>query len=191
MNTATHHHIQFLPQVKYREIFERSTMPKFAVLVHASKESEASQVSERPSEPHGLPGTTISDISYQMPKSSEFDEMDAFNKPYFASGAIIDADGFLASSKGTRVTFSEGSEPKLTPGPFELGNLVAGYWILKLESMEEAIKFAKGIPFKSGGVDIRQIAGPEDFGDALTEEQKERWGEERTKQEEKEKEGGK
>ena len=110
-----------------------------------------------------------------MPKPGELDEMHAFNRPYFESGVILHADGFLASSKGARVTFSEGSEPSITNGPFELENLVAGYWILKLDNIDEAIKFAKGIPFKNGGVDIRQIAGPEDFGDELTEEQKKQW----------------
>ena len=109
--------------------------------------------------------------------------MGAFNKTYVDSGALVHADGFLASSKGARVTFSEGSAPSIKRGPFDVENLVSGYWILKLKSIEEAIEFAKGIPFKKGSVEIRQVAGLEDFRDVLTAEQKKEW-EEREKSEE-------
>ncbi|KAJ9613369.1 hypothetical protein H2200_003311 [Cladophialophora chaetospira] len=137
-------------------------MPKFAVLVHASKDSE----------------------SGQMPTSQEFEEMDAFNKKYIDSGALLHANGFLASSKGARVLFSKDSAPTIKYGPFELENLVSGYWILKLDSMDEAIEFAQGVPFKDGSVEVRQVAGPEDFAEVLTEEQKREW-EERSQAEDK------
>jgi len=137
-------------------------MPKFIVLVHASKESEAGQI----------------------PTTEEFAEMGAFNKPHVESGVILDADGFLASSKGVRLNFSEGSAPTVKHGPFGLENLVAGYWLLKLDTIEEVIEWAKGIPFKKGSVEIRKVAGLEDFGDAFTEELKQEEEEMRKKQEE-------
>jgi len=136
-------------------------MPKFAVLVHGSKESETGK----------------------MPTTEELTEMGAFNKQLLDAGVLIDANGFLASSKGARVSFSEGSEPTVKSGPFELENLVAGYWILKLDSLEQVIEWAKKIPFKEGSVDIRKIAGAEDFGDAMTEELKQQEEEMRKKQE--------
>lgn len=107
-----------------------------------------------------------------MPNESELAEMGAFNKPYFDSGVILHADGFLASKTGARVNYTKDAPPTVTPGPFGLGNLVAGYWILKLNTFEEALDFAKKVPFKEGSVEVRQVAGVEDFGDALSEEAK-------------------
>ncbi|KIW63744.1 hypothetical protein PV04_08723 [Phialophora macrospora] len=126
-------------------------MPKFVVLVHASKESEAGQ----------------------MPTTEELAEMGAFNKPAVDAGIILSADGFLPSSTGARVTFHDGgiAEPTVTRGPFALENLVAGYWVVQFGSLDEVVEWAKKIPFKKGGsVQIRRVAGPEDFGDALTPE---------------------
>src|ERR1700761_73244 len=105
-----------------------------------------------------------------MPSTAELAEMGAFNKPFAEAGVIHDADGFLASSKGARLIFSEGSEPAVKRGPFELENLVAGYWKLELDSLEQVIEWAKKIPFKKGSVEIRKVAGPEDFGEAFTPE---------------------
>jgi len=123
-------------------------MPTFIVFVHASKESEAGE----------------------MPQTEEFAEMSAFNKPFVDNGVIRDADGLLASSKGARLHFSEDSKPTVKRGPFELENLVAGYWKLELDNIEQVIEWAKKIPFKKGSVEIRKVAGPEDFGDAMTPE---------------------
>lgn len=119
-----------------------------------------------------------------MPSTEELTEMSAFNKPSWDAGVILHADGFLASSKGARINFSEGSEPTVKRGPFELENLVAGYWVLKLDSIEQVIEWAKKIPFKKGSVEIRKVAGPEDFGGAMTEELKQQEDEIRKRQEE-------
>ncbi|ETI20823.1 hypothetical protein G647_07165 [Cladophialophora carrionii CBS 160.54] len=128
-------------------------MPKFIVLVHASKESEAGE----------------------LPTTQELAEMNAFNKPAVEAGIILNADGFLASSTGARLTFNDkGSEPTVTHGPFALDNLIAGYWLVQLGSLDEVVEWAKKIPFNKGGkVEIRRVAGPEDFGDAMTPEIKE------------------
>jgi hypothetical protein len=105
-----------------------------------------------------------------MPTKGELDEMHAFNKSYLDSGVILHADGFLASKTGARVSYSKDAAPTVQNGPFGLDNLIAGYWILKLATFEEAVNFAKKAPFKEGYVEVRQIAGEEDFGDALSDE---------------------
>ena len=108
-----------------------------------------------------------------MPTEAELKEMGDFNKPHVDSGVILHADGFLASKTGARVHYSKDGLPKVESGPFGLDNLVAGYWILKLDTLEDAIDFAKRAPFKEGLVEVRQIAGIEDFGDQLPEHMKE------------------
>ena len=93
-----------------------------------------------------------------MPTSEELAEMGAFNKPYRESGVVLEANGFLASSMGARLHFSEDAEPSVKRGPFELENLVTGYWILRLDSLEQVIEWAKKIPFKKGSVEICEVA---------------------------------
>jgi hypothetical protein len=101
-----------------------------------------------------------------MATPDELAEMGAFNKPYRDNGVIHEAAGFLASTHGARVVFNKGSDqPTVKRGPFGLENLVAGYWVLNLNSIEQAIEWAKKIPFKTGSVEIRKMAAPEDFGD--------------------------
>ena len=72
---------------------------------------------------------------------------------------------------GARVTFSD-TEPQVQNGPFQLENLVAGFWILKLDNLDEAIAWAKKVPFKTGSVEVRKVAGPEDFSAEFNEELK-------------------
>jgi hypothetical protein len=124
-------------------------MGKFIIFVHASAESEKGK----------------------MPSTQEFAEMGAFNTELSNAGVLITADGLLQSAKGMRVTFSD-TEPQVQNGPFQLENLVSGFWILKLDNIEQAVAWAKKIPFKTGSVDIRKIAGPEDFGAEFTEDLK-------------------
>lgn len=142
-------------------------MPNFIVFVQASKESEEGQVSIDTWDPfpHCFKVNLILTLNLQQTATKEqFAEMHAFNKIYRDSGALIDANGLLPSSTGARVSYSEESEPVVKCGPFELENLVAGYWVLKLDSIEEAIEFAKKVPFKGGSVQIRKIAGPDECG---------------------------
>jgi hypothetical protein len=126
-------------------------MGKFVIFVHASPESETGK----------------------MPTTEEFAEMGAFNAELRKAGALITADGLLQSAKGARVHFSD-SDPRVENGPFQVENLVAGFWILKLDSFDEAVAWAKKIPFKKGSVEVRKIAGPEDFGPELTAQLKNR-----------------
>jgi hypothetical protein len=132
-------------------------MPKFGLFVRATATSE----------------------SGQFPPDSEelFKAMGAFNNSLVEAGALIDADGFLPTSRGgARVHFTSkpGAEPAVTRGPFDPASLVSGYWIIKAASLDEAISWAKKVPFKADDavVEVRQVAGEEDFGDFLTEDLK-------------------
>jgi hypothetical protein len=131
-------------------------MPKFIMFVHATSHSETG--------------------AFASPE--EMSEMGLFNDQLRACGALLFADGLLASSTGARVTFTVSkAEPEVEPGPFQLENLVSGFWILKLDNLEEAISWAKRITFKTGSVEVRKIAGPEDFGGAIGAELEKRVGE--------------
>lgn len=118
-----------------------------------------------------------------MPTTQELSEMGEFNTQLANAGVLLAGEGLLHSAKGARVTFSD-SAPAVQNGPFPVDNLVAGYWLLKLDSLEEAISWAKKIPFKEGSVEIRKVAGMEDFGDALTDDLKAKEEELRKKVEE-------
>lgn len=97
--------------------------------------------------------------------------MMAFNAELTKAGAMITGEGLRQSAKGARIHFSD-SEPQVQDGPFALENLVSGLWIVKLDSFEDAVSWARKIPFTHGSVEIRQTYGPEDFGDSLTDDLK-------------------
>jgi hypothetical protein len=79
-------------------------------------------------------------------------------------------EGLHPSAEGKRVRFS-GAKRTVVDGPFSnVKDLVAGFWIWKVASMNEAVEWAKKIPFQEDEVEIRRIAETEDFGDAMTPE---------------------
>lgn len=98
-------------------------------------------------------------------KPEDFRAMTAFNERLVAAGVMLSGEGLLPSAKGKRVRFS-GKDRGVVDGPFaEAKELVAGFWIWQVKSLEEADKWAREIPFEEGEVEIRQIAEAEDFGD--------------------------
>jgi hypothetical protein len=108
-----------------------------------------------------------------MPTETELTEMLAYNTRLVEAGVMRAGEGLLSSAKGARVDFSAG-EPVVTDGPFaETKELVAGFWIWEVASLDEAVEWAKQIPFQSGQVEIRQIASDEDFGEEFTPELRE------------------
>lgn len=99
----------------------------------------------------------------QPPAEQMLIEMGKFNEELIKAGVMITGEGLLASSKGSRIKFS-GSKRTVVDGPFaETKELVGGFWIWQLKSKQEAIEWAKKIPFEDGEVEIRQIAEAEDF----------------------------
>lgn len=112
----------------------------------------------------------------EMPSEQLLTEMGKYNEELVNAGIMQSGDGLHPSSKGVRVRFS-GSDRKVIPGPF--GNteeLVAGFWIWKVKSMDEAIEWAKRCPNPMPGdsdLEIRPVFEAEDFGEQFTPELRE------------------
>jgi hypothetical protein len=122
---------------------------KVIVLVKASKDSEA-----------GV-----------MPTTELLTKMGKYNEELVKAGIMVAGEGLHPSSKGKRVKFSEGKRTVID-GPFtESKELVAGFWLWQVRSMEEAVEWLKRAPFDQGAeVEIRPLFEAEDFGAALTPE---------------------
>ena len=101
--------------------------------------------------------------------------MGRFSEELVAAGVLLAAGRLHPSSKGARVRF-EGSSRTVIDGPFtEAKELVAGYWIWQVRTLDEAIEWLKRAPFDGGEFEIRQEYETADFGDALTPELIEQW----------------
>ena len=109
-----------------------------------------------------------------LPTTEQLTEMGKFNEALVKAGIMLAGDGLKASSNGKRVRFS-GSDRTVIDGPFaETKELVAGYWIWEVASLEEAVEWLKRAPFDGGSeVEIRPIFSAEDFGDNFTDELRE------------------
>jgi hypothetical protein len=110
-----------------------------------------------------------------LPSKELLTEMGKFNEELVKAGVMLAGEGLQASSKGARVKFS-GKTRSVIHGPFaETTELVAGFWLWKVQSMEGAIEWLKRAPFDGGEeVEIRQVFEAEDFGDNLTPELREK-----------------
>ena len=124
---------------------------RFMVIVKATKDSE-----------NGAP-----------PDPQFMADMNKFNDELLEAGVLIGYDGLHPSSKGARVHFS-GKNRTVTDGPFaETKELVAGFWLWQVKSLEEAIEWVKRCPNPHAGdsdIEIRQVFEPEDFAPAFSEE---------------------
>jgi hypothetical protein len=109
-----------------------------------------------------------------LPTTEQLTEMGKFNEELVKAGIMLAGEGLKASSTGKRVRFS-GSDRTIIDGPFaETKELVAGYWIWEVASLEEAVEWLKRAPFDGGSeVEIRPIFSAEDFGDNFTDELRE------------------
>jgi hypothetical protein len=128
---------------------------RFMVMVKATPESEAGQ----------------------MPSTELLEAMTRYNEELAKAGIMLAGEGLHPSSRGARVRFS-GKNRTVIDGPFaETKELVAGFWIWQVKSLEEAIEWLKRCPNPMEGesdIEIRQIFDMDDFGDALTPELRER-----------------
>jgi hypothetical protein len=113
----------------------------------------------------------------EMPSQELLEQMTAFNEELVKAGVMLAGEGVHPSSKGVRVVFS-GSERKVIDGPFaETKELLAGYWVWQVKSMEEAIEWVKRIPNpddEESVIEIRPIFEADDFGDEFTPELREK-----------------
>ncbi|WP_193099861.1 YciI family protein [Burkholderia sp. Z1] len=119
---------------------------------------------------------TADSESGQMPDTRIMAEMGRFNEELVKAGILLAADGLHPSSRGKRVHFS-GKNRTVIDGPFaETKELVAGYWLWQVKSMEEAIEWVKRCPNPmpvDSDIEIRPLFEAEDFGAALTDELRE------------------
>lgn len=111
-----------------------------------------------------------------MPSEKLLADMGKFNEELINAGIMLEGEGLHPSSKAKRIKFAAGQR-LVTDGPFaETRELIAGYWIWKVKSMDEAVEWATRIPFdeaaakSDGEVEIRPIFEAEDFGAELTPE---------------------
>jgi hypothetical protein len=110
----------------------------------------------------------------KMPSERELAEMGQFNEELAKAGVMLAGEGLHPSRKGKRVRF-EGANKTVLDGPFaETEELVAGFWIWQVRSMDDAVEWLKRAPFRTGEVELRPIFEAEDFGAALTPELRER-----------------
>ena len=108
-----------------------------------------------------------------LPDPQLMAEMNKFNDELLKAGVLLGYDGLHPSSKGARVHFS-GKKRIVTDGPFaETKELIAGFWIWQVKSLEEAIEWVKRCPNPHAGeseIEIRQVFEPEDFAPTFSEE---------------------
>ena len=109
----------------------------------------------------------------QLPTEEMLDEMGKYNEELVKAGVMLDGNGLHPSAEGARVSFDADGKPTVTDGPFaESKELVAGYWILQVKSLDEAIEWIKRAPFRSSEelgeaeVEIRTVFELEEFGDS-------------------------
>jgi hypothetical protein len=108
-----------------------------------------------------------------MPDTELLTAMGNFNEELVKAGILVSGDGLQPSAKGARVKFS-GAERSVINGPFaDVAGLIAGFWIWKVKSLDEAIAWVKRCPNPMPGeteVEIRRLFETEDFGAELTPE---------------------
>jgi hypothetical protein len=119
------------------------------VIVKASRESEAGE----------------------LPSTEMLAAMGKFNEELVRAGVMLAGEGLQDSSQGKRVRFS-GDKRTVIDGPFaETKELIAGFWLWQVRSMDEAVEWLKRAPFEDGAeVEIRRVFEAEDFGDNMTPE---------------------
>jgi hypothetical protein len=113
----------------------------------------------------------------KMPSEELLAEMGKFNEEMVKAGVMLAGEGLQASSKGARVSFGGDGERTVIDGPFaETKELIAGYWLLQVSSLEEAVEWMKRCPNpheEPGEIEIRQVFEADDFGEEFTPELRE------------------
>ena len=108
-----------------------------------------------------------------LPDEQVLSAMGKYNEELVKAGVMLAGEGLHPSSKGKRVRFA-GTDRSVVDGPFaETKELIAGFWIWQVKSMDEALEWARRMPkphYEDTSVDIRPIFSPEDFGEALPED---------------------
>lgn len=99
----------------------------------------------------------------ELPNVELVERMTKYNEELAKAGVLLSLDGLHPTSKGARVDFRSGT-PRVTDGPFaETREVVGGYWLIKVDSRDEAIAWAKRAPFENEAIELRQVFDMEDF----------------------------
>src|SRR5688500_15192333 len=99
-----------------------------------------------------------------LPTEQELSDMAKYNEQLVKAGVMLAGEGLQSSAKGAKVRF-DGNKRSVIDGPFtEAKELIAGFWLIQVKSKEEAVEWAKRVPFTEGEVELRQIFELEDFG---------------------------
>jgi hypothetical protein len=107
----------------------------------------------------------------EMPSTEILAEMGKYNEELVKAGVMLAGEGIAPSSRGKRIQFNGRSERRVIDGPFtETKELIAGYWLWQVKSMDEAVEWLKRAPFQEGVVEIRPVLEEEDFGEEFTPE---------------------
>jgi len=113
----------------------------------------------------------------KMPSEELLAAMGEFNEELVKAGVMLAGEGLHPSSKGVRVTFGGDDERTVIDGPFaETKELIAGYWLLQVRSMDEAVEWMKRCPnphHEAGAIEIRPVFEADDFGEEFTPELRE------------------
>ena len=109
-----------------------------------------------------------------MPSEKELADMGKYNEELVKAGVMLAGEGLAASDQGKRVRF-DGKKRTVIDGPFaETKELIAGYWLWQVKSMDEAVEWLKRAPFDGGTeVEIRRVFEADDFGEEFTPELRE------------------
>lgn len=113
-----------------------------------------------------------------MPSEEMLAAMGEFNEEMVKAGVLLAGEGLHPTSKGVRVSFGDDGERSVIDGPFaETKELIAGFWLMQVRSMDEAVEWMKRCPNphdEPGEIEIRQVFEADDFGEELTPELRER-----------------
>ena len=111
-----------------------------------------------------------------LPSQELIEAMFKFNQEMTAAGVMLAAEGLQASSKGARISYA-GARRTVVDGPFNPDELIAGFWIWEVRSMDEAVEWLKRCPNPMPGeseVEIRSVFEAADFGENFTPQERER-----------------
>jgi hypothetical protein len=123
-----------------------------------------------------------------MPSEQLLTDMGNYNEELVKAGIMLAGEGLHPSSKGKRVRFSGDKKTTVIDGPFaETKELVAGFWMWQVKSMDEAIEWIKRAPFQDTEIELRPVFEAEDFGAEFTPELREQEDRLRAQMEEKQK----
>jgi len=108
-----------------------------------------------------------------LPTREMLSAMGAYNEELVKAGVLLAGEGLHPSARGARVRF-DGGKRTVVDGPFaETKELIAGFWLIQVKSLEEAVEWVKRAPLQESEIEIRQVHEAEDFGAAFTPELRE------------------